>query len=168
MYCQENFSNSAYDQKKEMIIDLRSDTLTKPTKEMREAMFNADVGDDVFNEDPTVKKLQEAAAEMVGMESAIFVSSGTMGNLIASRISIEDTCLSKETVMFSYILSTLNSQYDMTPNTYKLINIQSISEIEIRANSKIKFIKEQKILLFLQHKEINNMKHLQFYKIWLG
>ncbi|KZC11648.1 L-allo-threonine aldolase, partial [Dufourea novaeangliae] len=64
-------------------VDLRSDTLTKPTKRMREAMFNAEVGDDVFLEDPTVKILEEKAAEMVGMEAAIFVSCGSMGNLIA-------------------------------------------------------------------------------------
>ncbi|XP_012135322.2 L-allo-threonine aldolase isoform X1 [Megachile rotundata] len=66
-----------------MVVDFRSDTLTKPTKKMREAMFNAEVGDDVFDEDPTVKILQEKAAKMVGMEAALFVSSGTMGNLIA-------------------------------------------------------------------------------------
>ncbi|XP_076234544.1 uncharacterized protein LOC143179280 isoform X2 [Calliopsis andreniformis] len=66
-----------------IVVDLRSDTLTKPTKRMREAMFNAEVGDDVYGEDPTVKKLEEKAAEMVGKEAAIFVTSGTMGNLIA-------------------------------------------------------------------------------------
>ncbi|XP_017892009.1 uncharacterized protein LOC108632146 [Ceratina calcarata] len=64
-------------------IDLRSDTMTKPTEEMREAMRNAEVGDDVYEEDPTVKQLEMKAAEMVGMEDALFVSSGTLGNLIA-------------------------------------------------------------------------------------
>lgn len=65
------------------IIDLRSDTVTKPTPAMREAMAQAPVGDDVYGEDPTVNRLQELAAEMTGMEAALFVPSGTMGNLAA-------------------------------------------------------------------------------------
>jgi threonine aldolase len=67
------------------IIDLRSDTVTKPTPEMREAMAKAEVGDDVYLEDPTVNKLQECAAEILGKEAALFVASGTMGNQIAIR-----------------------------------------------------------------------------------
>lgn len=64
-------------------IDLRSDTVTMPTAEMREAMANALVGDDVYQDDPTVNKLEEMAAEMVGMEAALFVPSGTFGNQLA-------------------------------------------------------------------------------------
>ena len=64
-------------------VDLRSDTVTKPTPEMREAMAEAEVGDDVYRDDPTVNRLEELAAEMLGKEAAIFVPSGTMGNLIA-------------------------------------------------------------------------------------
>lgn len=64
-------------------IDLRSDTLTVPTPAMREAMATAEVGDDVFGEDPTVNKLQEMAAEKLGHEAALLVTSGTMGNLTA-------------------------------------------------------------------------------------
>jgi threonine aldolase len=64
-------------------IDLRSDTVTKPTPEMREAMAEAEVGDDVYRDDPTVNRLEELAAEMLGKEAAIFVPSGTMGNLTA-------------------------------------------------------------------------------------
>ncbi len=64
-------------------IDLRSDTLTVPTPAMREAMATAEVGDDVFGEDPTVNTLQEMAAEMLGFEAALLVCSGTMGNLVA-------------------------------------------------------------------------------------
>lgn len=64
-------------------IDLRSDTVTHPTKAMREAMANAEVGDDVFGEDPTVNKLQSMAAEKMGKEAGLFVPSGTMGNLAA-------------------------------------------------------------------------------------
>ena len=64
-------------------IDLRSDTVTKPTPEMREAMAEAEVGDDVYRDDPTVNRLEGLAADMLGKESALFVPSGTMGNLIA-------------------------------------------------------------------------------------
>lgn len=64
-------------------IDLRSDTVTKPTPEMREAMAEAEVGDDVYGDDPTVNRLEEIAAQMLGKEAALFVPSGTMGNLIA-------------------------------------------------------------------------------------
>lgn len=64
-------------------IDLRSDTVTQPTEAMREAMRDAEVGDDVKSEDPTVNRLQEMAAEMVGTAAALFVASGTMGNTCA-------------------------------------------------------------------------------------
>jgi threonine aldolase len=64
-------------------IDLRSDTVTTPTPEMREAMAEAEVGDDVYGDDPTVNRLQEIASEMMGQEDALFVASGTMGNLLA-------------------------------------------------------------------------------------
>jgi len=63
-------------------IDLRSDTITQPTEAMRKAMSSAPVGDDVFGEDPTVNRLEEMAAEMLGKEAALFVTSGTMGNLV--------------------------------------------------------------------------------------
>jgi threonine aldolase len=65
------------------IVDLRSDTVTRPTPAMREAMANAVVGDDVFGEDPTINRLQEMAAEKMGKEAGLFVPSGTMGNLVA-------------------------------------------------------------------------------------
>jgi threonine aldolase len=68
------------------VIDLRSDTVTKPTPAMRRAMAQADVGDDVFGEDPTVNRLQERAAELFGREAALFVPSGTMGNQIAIKV----------------------------------------------------------------------------------
>ncbi|MEG2537814.1 MAG: low-specificity L-threonine aldolase [Hydrogenoanaerobacterium sp.] len=64
-------------------IDLRSDTVTYPTPEMRIAMASAEVGDDVYGDDPTVNRLQELAAEMLGKEAALFVPSGTMGNQLA-------------------------------------------------------------------------------------
>jgi threonine aldolase len=65
------------------LIDLRSDTVTLPTPAMREAMYRAELGDDVFGEDPTVNRLEEMAAERMGKEASLFVASGTMGNLVA-------------------------------------------------------------------------------------
>ncbi len=65
------------------LIDLRSDTVTKPTEEMRQAIYRAEVGDDVYQDDPTVNYLEELAAEMLGKEGALFVSSGTQGNIIS-------------------------------------------------------------------------------------
>lgn len=67
-------------------IDLRSDTVTKPTPEMRAAMFAAEVGDDVYGEDPTVNRLEERLADYLGKEAAIFVPSGTMANQVAVRL----------------------------------------------------------------------------------
>lgn len=68
-----------------MIIDLRSDTVTKPSKEMLKAMFNAKVGDDVFGDDPTVNLLQHRVAEFFGVQSALFFPSGTMANQVAIK-----------------------------------------------------------------------------------
>jgi threonine aldolase len=68
------------------MIDLRSDTVTKPSPGMREAMAQAQVGDDVFGEDPTVNRLQEVSAELLGKEAALFVPSGTMANQLAVRL----------------------------------------------------------------------------------
>ncbi|MFD1039114.1 low-specificity L-threonine aldolase [Virgibacillus byunsanensis] len=68
------------------MIDLRSDTVTKPSEKMRKAMYDAEVGDDVYEEDPTVNKLEERAAEMLGKEKALFVTSGTQGNQIAALV----------------------------------------------------------------------------------
>ncbi|MFU8795782.1 MAG: low-specificity L-threonine aldolase [Dehalococcoidia bacterium] len=65
------------------VIDLRSDTITHPTSEMRKAMYEAEVGDDVFGEDPTVNRLEDLAAAMMGKEAALFITSGTQGNLVA-------------------------------------------------------------------------------------
>ena len=70
-------------------IDLRSDTLTKPTPEMREAMASADVGDDVYGEDPTVNRLEDRAAEVFGKEASLFVPTGVMGNTIALKLHTE-------------------------------------------------------------------------------
>jgi threonine aldolase len=67
-------------------IDLRSDTVTKPTQAMRRAMAEAEVGDDVYGEDPTINRLEQRGAEIVGKEAALFVPTGTMGNTIAAKL----------------------------------------------------------------------------------
>ena len=79
-------SASADTPNSQQLIDLRSDTVTKPSPEMRRAMFEAEVGDDVYAEDPTINKLEARAAEIFGREAALFVPSGTMGNQIAIKL----------------------------------------------------------------------------------
>ncbi|MGI9104203.1 MAG: threonine aldolase family protein [Terriglobales bacterium] len=76
-------------------VDLRSDTVTRPTPEMRRAMAEAEVGDDVYGEDPTINRLEQRAAEIFGREAAIFVPSGTQGNTIAIKIH---TCPGQEVI----------------------------------------------------------------------
>ena len=73
-------------QRPEGVVDLRSDTVTRPNAEMRRAMAEAEVGDDVYGEDPTVNRLEKRAAEVFGKEAALFVPTGCMGNLIAIKI----------------------------------------------------------------------------------
>jgi len=72
-----------------MIIDLRSDTVTRPTPAMRRAMAEAEVGDDVYGEDPTINRLEQRAAEITGKEAAVFVPTGTMGNTIGVKLHTE-------------------------------------------------------------------------------
>lgn len=87
------------------MIDLRSDTVTKPTAAMRQAMVDADVGDDVYKEDPTINKLEELAAEVLGKEAALFVTSGTQGNQIAVLthcVSGNEVLLEKDSHIFYY------------------------------------------------------------------
>jgi len=87
------------------IIDLRSDTVTKPSKEMRRAMATAKVGDDVFGDDPTVNLLQEKVADMLEKEATLFVPSGTMANLIAILTHTnpgDEVIMEKESHTFNY------------------------------------------------------------------
>ena len=88
-----------------MLIDLRSDTVTRPTPEMRRAMAEAEVGDDVYGDDPSVNRLQELAAEKVGKEAALFLPSGTMGNQVAVMTHArrgEEVILEAEAHIFYY------------------------------------------------------------------
>jgi threonine aldolase len=88
-----------------MTIDLRSDTVTQPTPAMRQAMASAEVGDDVYGEDPTVNRLEKLAAEITGMEASLFVTSGTMGNLASVLAHCErgqDVILGDESHIYHY------------------------------------------------------------------
>ncbi|MGD9190219.1 MAG: low-specificity L-threonine aldolase [Desulfobacteraceae bacterium] len=86
-------------------IDLRSDTITKPTDAMRRAMAEAEVGDDVLGDDPTVQKLEALAADMLGKPAALFVTSGTMGNLVSQMVHCrrgDEMILGSESHIFYY------------------------------------------------------------------
>ena len=92
------------------MIDLRSDTVTKPTPEMRRAMMEAEVGDDVYGEDPTVNLLEERAAEAVGKDAALFVPTGTMGNTIAMKLHTrhgEEVICDARSHVFNYELAMM-------------------------------------------------------------
>jgi threonine aldolase len=96
--------------RKEIPIDLRSDTVTKPSAEMRAAMAAAEVGDDVYLEDPTVNRLQERAAEIFRKQAALFVPSGTMGNQIAIRLHTlpgQEVILEERSHIYNYELAAM-------------------------------------------------------------
>jgi threonine aldolase len=87
------------------MIDLRSDTVTKPSEEMHKVMYNAEVGDDVFKEDPTVNRLEKYAAELLGKEAALFVSSGVMGNQLCLNVLTspgDEVICEKDAHIFNY------------------------------------------------------------------
>lgn len=89
----------------EKFIDLRSDTVTRPSEGMRKAIYEAEVGDDVFKEDPTVNKLEEYAAELLGKEAALYVPSGVMGNQICLNILTQpgdEVICEKDSHIFNY------------------------------------------------------------------
>jgi threonine aldolase len=93
-------------------VDLRSDTVTRPTPEMRRAMFEAEVGDDVYGEDPTINKLERRAAEIFAREAAIFVPTGSMGNQIAIKIHTrpgQEIICEERGHIFNYEMATLAS-----------------------------------------------------------
>ena len=87
------------------VIDLRSDTITKPSQEMRKAMYDAEVGDDVYKEDPTVNELERYTAELLGKEAALFVPSGVMGNQICLNVLTnpgDEVICEKDAHIFQY------------------------------------------------------------------
>jgi threonine aldolase len=97
-------------EKMALAVDLRSDTVTRPTPAMRRAMAEAEVGDDVYGEDPTVNRLEQRAAEIFGREAAIFVPSGTMGNAIAIRLHThhgQEVICEERGHVFNYEMATM-------------------------------------------------------------
>src|SRR3954469_454519 len=93
-------------------VDLRSDTVTRPTPEMRRAMFEAEVGDDVYGEDPTINRLEQRAAELFAREAAIFVPTGSMGNQIAIKIHTrpgQEIICEERGHIYNYEMATLAS-----------------------------------------------------------
>jgi threonine aldolase len=122
-------------------IDLRSDTVTKPTAGMKEAMMNADVGDDVYCEDPTVNKLQRLIAKMFGKEDSLFVPSGTMGNEICIKVHTQpgdEIIVEQDSHIFVYETAapSLLSGVQMNPIVGKSgnINVEQIKNA-IRPNA---------------------------------
>lgn len=105
-----------------IVIDLRSDTVTKPTQQMRDASFRAEVGDDVYGEDPSVIKLEEKAAELLGKEAALFVTSGTQGNQIAVLTHCQkgnEIILEEDSHLFYYEGAAISAFAGVQPRTIK-------------------------------------------------
>src|SRR5271167_2272413 len=101
-------------------IDLRSDTVTKPSPEMRRAMFEAEVGDDVYGEDPTMNRLETRAAEIFRREAALFVPSGTMGNQIAIKLHThhgQEVICEERGHLFNYEMAMLAHFSGVVPRT---------------------------------------------------
>jgi threonine aldolase len=101
-------------------IDLRSDTVTLPTPAMRDAIYNADFGDDVYGEDPSTNRLEKMAAEMVGKEDAILVPSGTMGNLISLLVHCsrgDELILGDQAHIFYYEVGGMSALGGIVPHT---------------------------------------------------
>jgi threonine aldolase len=104
--------------KEKQIVDLRSDTVTKPTTAMRKAMAAAEVGDDVYGEDPTVNRLEEVAAQLLGFESALYVPTGSMGNQVALAVhtrSGEEVVCETDSHIFHYEMAAMAALSGLLP-----------------------------------------------------
>jgi threonine aldolase len=118
-----------------VVVDLRSDTVTKPTTAMRKAMAEAEVGDDGYGEDPTVRRLEELFATRVGKEAALFVPSGTMGNQIALRLlGRPGTAVAigrrQHPVIYEQGAAGINgwSQFDLLDDTNGVLSVEDLAE----------------------------------------
>jgi threonine aldolase len=118
-----------------VVVDLRSDTVTKPSAAMRKAMAEAEVGDDGYGEDPTVRRLEEVFAARVGKEAAVFVPSGTMGNQIALRLlGRPGTAIAigrrQHPVIYEQGAAGVNgwSQFDLLDDTHGVLSVDAIAE----------------------------------------
>lgn len=116
------------------VVDFRSDTLTQPTNEMRQAMLNAEVGDDVYGEDPTINKLEKLGADLVGKEAALFVPSGTMGNQLAVLCHTQrgnEIILEEKSHIYNYEAGGIAFLSGVQPRIVKGNNgIMSASDVE--------------------------------------
>ena len=118
-------------------IDLRSDTVSWPTEEMRQAMATAPVGDDVYGEDPTVNQLEADAAVMLGKEAGLFVASGSMGNLTSVLTHCgrgDEIILGKQAHIFRYEAGNVAALGGVNPNTINVREDGTLDLDEIRAN----------------------------------
>lgn len=114
-------------------IDLRSDTVSWPLPEMREAMATAPVGDDVYGEDPTINQLQQEAADMLGKEAGLFVSSGTQGNIVAALTHCgrgDEMILAREAHMFRYEQGAASGLGGIHPN---ILDVQPDGTLKLDA-----------------------------------
>lgn len=117
------------------VIDLRSDTVTKPSREMREAMFTAEVGDDVYGEDPTVNRLQERVAEILGKEAALFVPSGVMANQLAIKTQTQpgdEVIVESDSHIFNFETAGAaflsNVQLCTVKGNHGILNIEQVAQ----------------------------------------
>lgn len=119
----------------EVFIDLRSDTVTKPTEKMRKASYEAELGDDVYGEDPSVNLLEQKAAEILGKEAALFVTSGTQGNQIAVLTHCQpgnEIILESEAHLFYYEGAAISAFAGVQPRTIKG-NRGAMNPLEVEA-----------------------------------
>jgi len=117
-------------------IDLRSDTVSHPTPEMREAMANAEVGDDVFGDDPTINRLQDEAAAVFGKAAGLFVASGTMGNLTSILTHCQrgdEMIVGKQSHIFTYEVASAATYGGVQPNTLAVQRDGTLDLNEVRA-----------------------------------
>ena len=118
------------------MIDLRSDTVTLPNNEMREAARDAEVGDDVYREDPTVNELEARTADVLGMEAALYVPSGTMGNQVAARTHTErgqEVLCERESHIYKWELAGLAQHAEVQPRTVDGDERGVITPAQVRA-----------------------------------
>ncbi|TNF46737.1 low specificity L-threonine aldolase, partial [bacterium] len=116
------------------MVDLRSDTVTKPTPRMRRAMAEAEVGDDVYGEDPTIRRLEETAAEMLKMEAAIYLPTGTMGNQVALHVHCRpgrEVVVEARSHIMNYEMAAMAALSGLLPNpVYTNDGIMTAEQVE--------------------------------------
>lgn len=135
-------------------IDLRSDTVTRPTAQMRRAMADAEVGDDVFGEDPTVRRLEARVAELLGFEAALFVPSGTMGNAISIRILTQrgdEVLVERRSHVVRYELSAMSALSGVMPRTVEAPGGHLTPEHVLEAVSPRAYYKSDVTLVVLEN-----------------